>query len=84
MWRDRTHSCQAGTYPRSESRPNFTGGEVIDLLVGKERLDRKRIDYYLDLFELDPKKCKTYSRESTESRLRRFASQAVFISMSDQ
>lgn len=63
--------------------PNFTGGEVIDLLVGKERLDRKRIDYYLDLFELDPsKKCKTYSKGNRQkvALVAAFASPAeVFI-----
>ena len=63
--------------------PNFTGGEVIDLLIGRERLDRKRIDYYLDLFELDPsKKCKTYSKGNRQkvALVAAFASPAeVFI-----
>jgi len=63
--------------------PNFTGGEVIDLLIGRERLDRKRIDHYLDLFELDPsKKCKTYSKGNRQKvvLVAAFASPAeVFI-----
>lgn len=63
--------------------PNFTGGEVIDLLVGKDHLDRKRIEHYLDLFELDPsKKCKTYSKGNRQkvALVAAFASRAeLFI-----
>lgn len=63
--------------------PNFTGGEVIDLLVGKDHLDRPRIEHYLDLFELDPsKKCKTYSKGNRQkvALVAAFASRAeLFI-----
>ena len=43
--------------------PNLTGGEVIDLLLGNGRINRREINHYLEVFELDPsKKGKTYSK----------------------
>jgi ABC-2 type transport system ATP-binding protein len=44
--------------------PNLTGGETIDLLARlRGRLDRKRLDEFLERFDLDPtKKGRTYSK----------------------
>lgn len=45
--------------------PNFSGGEVINLLLtlGQKKINQQRLNYYIELFELDPsKKCKTYSK----------------------
>lgn len=44
---------------------NFTGGEIIDLLLSLNggKVDAAKREYYLKLFELDPsKKCRTYSK----------------------
>jgi ABC-2 type transport system ATP-binding protein len=65
-WRDAVSIHRRLVYVPGEVSlwPNLTGGETIDLLARLGgRLDRKRRDEFLELFDLDPtKKGRTYSK----------------------
>lgn len=65
-WRDAVDLHKRVAYVAGEVTlwPNLTGGQAIDIMSAlRGDVDRKRIDHYLRLFELDPsKKARSYSK----------------------